>query len=132
MSVNISATVNGLDALDRALDRFGKAAIEAAADAMGETGKAIITDSKANYVPVKWGVLQSTGFVEPPVIRGDQVSVRMGYGGPAAPYAEIQHENLQFNHPRQGQAKYLERPFLIGLRGLAAAIASAIRARTGS
>lgn len=29
-------------------------------------------------------------------------------------YAEIQHEALEFNHPRGGQAKYLEEPMFAG------------------
>lgn len=31
-------------------------------------------------------------------------------------YAQIQHERLDFNHPRGGQAKYLEEPFLAQYR----------------
>lgn len=31
--------------------------------------------------------------------------------GSSLPYALIQHENLYFNHPRGGGAKYLENPF---------------------
>lgn len=27
------------------------------------------------------------------------------------PYAVVQHESLDFHHPRKGQAKYLEQPF---------------------
>lgn len=34
--------------------------------------------------------------------------VRIGY---SLPYALIQHEDLQFHHPRGGKAKYLEDPF---------------------
>lgn len=30
-------------------------------------------------------------------------------------YAGVQHENEEFNHPRGGQAKYLEKPFLEGV-----------------
>lgn len=31
--------------------------------------------------------------------------------GPDTDYALIQHENLTFNHPKGGGAKYLEKPF---------------------
>lgn len=32
-------------------------------------------------------------------------------------YAEIQHEALEFAHPRGGQAKYLEEPLISGMPG---------------
>lgn len=41
------------------------------------------------------------------ITKTKKMNVEMGY---EAPYAVIQHENLQFNHPNGGQAKYLEQP----------------------
>lgn len=40
-----------------------------------------------------------------------------------APYARIQHEDMTFNHPNGGQAKYLEQP----ARQLQAEMASIVR-----
>lgn len=142
-----SANITGLDALDNALAQFGQKAVEAAAARLYQRGEAIMTDSKANYVPVDQSTLQGTGHVEPPVIAGTEVSVRLAYGGPATPYAEAIHEHLSAHSPRswkvaeasghgvhfkQGGVKYLERPYLAGIKDLAQWIADGIRARCGT
>ena len=62
-------------------------------------------------VPVDLGVLRASGKVLPPVIAGTAVTITMGYGGPAAAYALVQHERLDYHHTT-GQAKYLEQPFM--------------------
>lgn len=61
-------------------------------------------------VPLDDGPLRASGFVEPPVFRGREIEVTLGYGGPAAPYAIEQHENLDYEHAPGRQAKYLEQP----------------------
>ncbi len=77
-------------------------------------------------VPVDTGVLRNTGHVDPPQRDARGVSVTMGFGGPAAPYAAVQHERLDYNHP-VGQAKYLSEPLNRNLRTISRAIAAAIR-----
>lgn len=67
----------------------------------------IMTISKVQYVPVRDGILRSTGHVTP--AEGDALLVTLAYGGPSAPYAVIQHEKV-FNH-RIGEDHYLEKPF---------------------
>lgn len=62
-------------------------------------------------VPVDLGTLRGSGKVLPPKITGTAVTVTMGYGGPAAAYALVQHERLDYQHT-SGQAKYLEEPFV--------------------
>lgn len=47
-------------------------------------------------------------------LRGSAYARREGEGwvvGFEEPYALIQHERLDYNHPKGGQAKYLEGPF---------------------
>ena len=65
-----------------------------------------MTESKRR-VPVKTGILRSTGDVKQPVRKGNKVSVDLGYGGAAKAYAIPVHENLTAHHS-VGQAKYLE------------------------
>ena len=104
-------------------------------------------DSKANFVPVDQSTLQGSGHVEAPVVEGNQASVRLAYGGPAADYAEAVHEHLSEHSPHswkvaeasgrgvhftQGGPKYLERPFLVGIKGLGQWIADGIRQRLGT
>ncbi len=139
--------VTGLDALDAVLAQFGQRAIDEAANVLYARGETIMGDSKANYVPVDQSTLQGTGHVELPVIDGEQVSVRLAYGGPAAPYAEAIHEHLSVHSPRswraaeesgrgvhftQGGPKYLERPYLTGIRDLAQFIADRVRQKMGA
>lgn len=66
----------------------------------------LMTESKL-VTPVETGALRASGIVEPPEWRGDTVTVRLGFGGPAASYAYIVHEDLMAHHP-VGHAKYLE------------------------
>jgi hypothetical protein len=68
----------------------------------------IMTDAKANYVPVVTGNLRRSGFVEKPVIRGSSVNITLGFGGAATEYALAVHE-----YPPgygQGKNKFLSKP----------------------
>lgn len=61
--------------------------------------------------PVRWGALRASGHVQAASTRGGVVTVTVGFGGPAAPYAVIVHENLRAHH-HVGQAKFLEQATL--------------------
>lgn len=141
-----NAVISGSDALDKALAQWGQAALDEAANLLYQRGETIMTDSKANYVPVDQSTLQGSGYVEQPVVDGWTISVRMAYGGPASAYAEAIHEHLSPMSPpswkraealghgvhfRQGGVKYLETPYLAGIRDLANWIADGIRAKLG-
>lgn len=124
--MKISVELEGVDAVLRRLKQAETEAVQATAAAMYQEGEQIMTRSKRTFVPVDTGVLRGTGHVEEPVIQGGSIEVTMGYGGPAAPYALRQHEDLTFNHP-VGQAKYLERPALEAVRGMAGRLAERIK-----
>ena len=62
--------------------------------------------------PVDTGALRASGHVRPPVISPNNVSVELGYGGPAAPYAALVHENPRRVTFKTGQDHYLQIPFL--------------------
>ena len=74
-------------------------------------GENIMTESKQE-VPVDEGTLRSTGHVTQPKIRFNKVSVKLRYGGPATPYAYIQHETPPsvFSHEDGQKWKFLEDP----------------------
>lgn len=93
------------------LHRLGQNAAWELGKALYHEGERIMGDSKANYVPVDKGILRASGHVLLPQMesKGGPIVV-MGYGGPAVPYALRQHEELTWNHPGQGQPKYLETP----------------------
>lgn len=61
---------------------------------------------KADYVPIDTGQLRDSGFISNPFQTPNGWEVAIGF---AEPYALIQHERLDYNHPH-GQAKYLEEP----------------------
>jgi hypothetical protein len=89
------------------------------------TAEKIMADSK-DLVPVDTGTLRSSGVVLPAAITGTTVSVTLGYGGAAAPYARMVHENPRAGKTgglspsgmpyktwaKVGQWKFLEIPFV--------------------
>ena len=93
--------------------------------AMREEGETIMTRSKRDFVPVDFGILRASGFVDGPEIKGDIATVTLGYGGAASAYALIQHERMEYHHT-VGQAKYLEQPVNEAVRGFSQRIAKRI------
>lgn len=78
----------------------------AVARALYEEAEIEMTEAKQR-TPVDQGNLRDSGIVEQPVIAGQEITVRLAFGGPAAPYALFVHEDLDAFHT-VGQAKYLE------------------------
>ncbi len=109
---------------EAALENFGSKAIRPMAGALYREGTRIMNRSKSEFVPVDTGNLRGSGYVSLPEIEGSSVSVEIGYGGAAAPYAAVVHENpragrtggvspqgKKYKHYAQvGQWKYLEQP----------------------
>lgn len=90
-----------------------------------------MTEAKAR-TPVDKGALKSSGYVHPPQYRGREITVEMGFGGPAAPYAVYVHEDLDAWHKPPGQARFLasvvdeSAPYLLDRVGRRLNLASAI------
>jgi hypothetical protein len=82
-----------------------------------------LKETSIPLAPIDTGNLRGSTYVNPisPIL------VEMGY---KEEYAIIQHENLDFNHPRGGQAKYLEQPFKENLETYIAYIANKARRET--
>ena len=74
--------------------------------ALRSVGEVWMTEAKRRC-PVDTGTLRSSGHVQGPTVQGHEIIVRLVFGGPAASYAAIVHENLTAHHD-VGQAKYLE------------------------
>lgn len=66
----------------------------------------VLYQAQEIYVPVLTGALKQSGRRK--AHSGRYPVVYVSFGGPSVPYALLQHENLEFNHPRGGRAKYLE------------------------
>jgi len=80
------------------------------AAALYQVGEEIMKLAKEKYVPVDLGALRASGYVKRHK-EGSTFTVELGFGGASAPYALIQHENMEYNHTTGGP-KYLERPVM--------------------
>lgn len=65
----------------------------------------VILGESQKLVPVETGTLKDSGTVS--LDKQNKIAT-ISYN---TPYARKQHEDNTLNHPRGGQAKYLERPF---------------------
>lgn len=65
-----------------------------------------IQSTAVNLAPIRQGDLRTSATITVPVGKGNRVA-----GGISFPlvYAGVQHENESFNHPRGGEAKYLQK-----------------------
>ena|SRR3990167_5265998 len=118
-SLNLApVSVEGTAALVRTLRLLGTESLHALAAGLYQEGEGTMTEAKL-LTPVESGNLRASGHISLPVISGTEVSLVLGFGGPAGSgnqgqtnaesvgYAVYVHENLQAHHP-VGQAKFLE------------------------
>lgn len=132
-----------LEETERLVQEIGVAAGEEFRRAMHIEIADLEWQSKA-LVPVDFGTLRSSGTTTTEEMPG-WMTLTFGYGGAAAPYAFVVHENPRAGktggisprgHPyktwsKVGQYKYLEQPFNTWSAGLDARIASTIRENLG-
>lgn len=97
------------DVLDK-LGRIPAAVKDGLATQLYQSAEEVMAKAK-ELTPVDTGALRASGHVQPPVEDARGVSVELGFGGPAAPYAVYVHENLDARHT-VGQAKFLEEPLM--------------------
>ena len=100
--------VKGLDDILREQAAVMERLIGAAGAGLYAAGNRVMTTAKAGLVPVDQGVLRGSGYVTHPVREGDSAVVELGFGGPAADYAVVQHEEQGYAH-EVGTFKYLEK-----------------------
>lgn len=107
------------------LERLAARMPTEAARALYAEAEVEMTEAKKR-TPVDTGALRSSGHVDPPqtTFSGD-VSVTLGFGGPAVNYALKVHEDLEAYH-RVGQSKYLESTLMESRPYMAARIARRI------
>lgn len=126
-SMVIGVQVIGVDKLMAKLNKMGKDANKAMAAAIYQQGEKIMSMSKV-LVPVKTGVLRSSGHVQKPKVTKTGSTVNLGYGGSGIAYAVVQHEVMWYKHTH-GEAKYLERPAIRQSRVMGKQIAATLRKR---
>ena len=123
--LRIDFKVSGLDRVVANLERIGEQMVTRAEAALYQEAELIMTTAKER-TPIKTGALRSSGHVKAPTRTRSQVSVRLGFGGTAAPYAIAVHENLNAYH-RVGRAKFLESAIVDALPTLAPKIMLRVR-----
>ncbi len=114
--------ITGLDKLQARLKKSGVNAAKELAGGLNVEAERIMKIA-IPLTPVDEGILVNSHRVEPPVIKRNSASVVLGFGGAASDYALIQHERTDFNHPGQGQAKFLEQPVNAAKQGFGNRIA---------
>lgn len=102
----MSVMLKGADVVSAKLARMASRLPGVVSAAMYAEAEIEMAEAKRR-TPWDTGALRSSGHVQPPRRDGSGVSVTLGFGGSAAPYAIFVHENLEAFHPN-GQAKFLE------------------------
>lgn len=118
--------MEGTEELAAALRQAGERAPAAFAGVLYREAERIMAKSK-EIVPVDTGALKGTGHVQLPEVNGPEISVTLGFGGPAVDYAVIVHEDTMLRHTPGQQAKYLEQPMLEAARDMEARLAAELR-----
>lgn len=122
-----SLDVRGFKELDAKLARLGARGPVAVEGALFEFGSLVEGDAKG-LAPVDTGNLRGSGFTLTASLNdiggtaepsgearalarntATEITAVVGFGGPSAPYAAVQHERTDYHHT-VGQAKYLETP----------------------
>jgi len=84
-------------------------------------------------VPLDTSALQGTGRTVGPEVTRRYIKFQIQYGGgPAAAYAIVQHENLEYKHTGIRSAKYLERPAMDAAGGMPVRVANRIQRTLGN
>lgn len=104
----VGITWEGLDELKFALRNAPQMVEHVLPMALSEEAQVIFARSQV-IVPVRTGVLRSSGHVDPVRTDNHGVFVTLGYGGPSATYAGWVHESYS-KHTPPTQRKYLETP----------------------
>lgn len=124
---DVTFKLKGTRSMPRKLDRLVAQFENRLPTALQVEGELVMTTSKRDHVPVKFGNLRATGHVEKVQRVGKTLSVRLVYGGPSAPYALIVHEDLIARHAPPTGAKYLERPLVDATPGMPARLAARLK-----
>ena len=119
-------SVKGVDTVMRNLASLARTAPDRVGQAMYEEYSIELTEAQ-QLTPVDTGALRRSAFITTPSREPDgAITMRMGFGGPAAPYSIYVHEDLEAFHPI-GQAKFLETPLTQSAPFMAQRIANRVK-----
>lgn len=97
--------VKGIAEINKALKSYAKKYPVATAHAMYAEGMEIQAEA-TRRAPVEFAVLRGSAYTVPPTSKS--LTTETGFG---TEYAARQHEELTWQHPRGGEAKYLENAY---------------------
>lgn len=103
---------------------LGQIYTDATKEGMWEWGRGVGEEAQT-LCPVDEGNLIGSWFIDDVVEAGDSLLLVFGF---SAEYAIYQHEIMWYYHPKGGQAKYLEAPYIRRSGDLFETIAEYIRA----
>lgn len=119
--------IEGLDRLINLLTKGGTKASHALKQAMYKEAAEAFAESQFE-VPVDKGFLRSSGQAYGIQVdeSAKEIVYTIGYGGVAAPYALIVHEDLEARHNAPTKAKYLEDPVKRRAQGMGNRLGDAV------
>jgi hypothetical protein len=124
----VHVSLSGVDKLIEVLDSGGEAAKTQVGPALWDVANEVMAEAKRR-TPVETGSLRSSGHVSSPMQLVDGWSVKLAFGGAAAPYAIYVHEDLDVHHDAPTGAKFLEGPVKEADGNIADTLADAIETR---
>lgn len=121
----VGMSVTGIELVAKKLEALALATIGTVLNwAWLEGNEALAYSSK--IVPVRKGVLKSSGSVSRARLKSGEVLVEVSYGGPAVDYAYKIHEDLTLRHKPGQEAKFLEKGLLSRESQMSATLAKEI------
>lgn len=78
--------------------------------------------------PYQFGALRLSAFVSPPMEEHGEIFVKVGFGGPSAPYAKIVHDNPNAYHKPPTKYRYLIDPFNRRAKGVLQRVSAGVKA----
>lgn len=102
--MRLDLKLEGARELKAELRKLEKLFPDAMAAALYQEGMGIWRAS-VKRAPVEFGVLRNSAYVSPPTKDGPDIAVEVGFG---TKYAVYQEEGEGMEHPRGGQAHYLQ------------------------
>jgi hypothetical protein len=92
---------------------------------------ALIFEESQDEVPLDTGNLRASGKLGLPQIQGNELVVEITYGGAAADYALLVHEDLERTYRNGKKSKYLEDPAKRRIVGLSGRLLRSVRKSMG-
>ncbi len=92
---------------------------------------ATIFEESQDEVPLDTGNLRASGKLGLPQVQGNELVVEISYGGAAADYALVVHEDMERNYRNGKKSKYLEDPAKRRLEGMSGRLLKSVKKAMG-